>query len=51
MEILCTASSRVPGSFGRVNRDKGSTLPAYHKKVSHELDSDDELIMAMREKG
>ncbi|KAF2445250.1 hypothetical protein P171DRAFT_454843 [Karstenula rhodostoma CBS 690.94] len=50
-EIAYTAPSRVAGTFGRVNREKGSTLPAYHKKVSHELDSDDELIMAMREKG
>ncbi|KAJ4305517.1 hypothetical protein N0V90_001048 [Kalmusia sp. IMI 367209] len=46
-----TAPSRVAGTFGRRNREKGSTLPAYHKKVSHDLDSDDELMMAMREKG
>jgi hypothetical protein len=44
-------SSRVPGTFGRRNRQKGETLPAYHKRVSHELDSDDELMMEMREKG
>jgi hypothetical protein len=44
-------TSRVPGTFGRRNRKKGETLPAYHKKVSHELDSDDELMMEMREKG
>jgi hypothetical protein len=44
-------SSRVPGTFGRRNRKKGETLPAYHKRVSHELDSDDELMMDMREKG
>jgi hypothetical protein len=44
-------SSRVPGTFGRRNRKKGETLPAYHKRVSHELDSDDELMMEMREKG
>jgi hypothetical protein len=44
-------SSRVPGTFGRRNRKKGETLPAYHKRVSHELDSDDELMMGMREKG
>ncbi|KAL1610017.1 hypothetical protein SLS60_001682 [Paraconiothyrium brasiliense] len=49
--ISYQASSRVAGTFGRRNREKGSTLPAYHKKVSHELDSDDELMMAMREKG
>lgn len=45
-------SSRVPGTFGRASdRPKGSTLPAYHRPVTHELDSDDELIMDMREKG
>jgi hypothetical protein len=44
-------SSRVPGTFGRRGRRKGETLPAYHKRVSHELDSDDELMLAMREKG
>jgi hypothetical protein len=44
-------SSRVPGTFGRRGHRKGETLPAYHKRVSHELDSDDELMMAMREKG
>lgn len=44
-------SSRVPGTFGRRDRKKGETLPAYHKRVSHELDSDDELMMNMREKG
>ncbi|KAJ4350130.1 uncharacterized protein N0V89_008751 [Didymosphaeria variabile] len=49
--ISYQASSRVAGTFGRRNREKGSTLPAYHKKVSHELDSDDELMMDMREKG
>jgi hypothetical protein len=44
-------SSRVPGTFGRRNRKKGDTLPAYHKRVSHELDSDDEMMMEMRDKG
>ncbi|KAF2828342.1 hypothetical protein CC86DRAFT_191948 [Ophiobolus disseminans] len=44
-------SSRVPGTFGRRGHRKGETLPAYHKRVSHELDSDDELMMEMREKG
>ncbi|KAH6859625.1 hypothetical protein B0T12DRAFT_481953 [Alternaria alternata] len=43
--------SRVPGTFGRHNRRKGESLPAYHKRVSHELDSDDELMMQMRERG
>ncbi|KAF2687213.1 hypothetical protein K458DRAFT_429165 [Lentithecium fluviatile CBS 122367] len=50
-DMLISAPSRVPGTFGRRNREKGSTLPAYHKKVSHELDSDDELMIDMREKG
>ncbi|KAI1558325.1 hypothetical protein PtrSN002B_000551 [Pyrenophora tritici-repentis] len=50
-EILNTKSSRVPGTFGRRNRHKGECLPAYHKRVSHELDSDDELMMQMRENG
>lgn len=44
-------TSRVPGTFGRRGHRKGDTLPAYHKRVSHELDSDDELMMEMREKG
>jgi hypothetical protein len=44
-------SSRLPGTFGRRNRKKGETLPAYHKRVSHELDSDDEMMMEMRGKG
>lgn len=46
-----TTPSRTSGSFGKTNREKGSTLAAYHKKVSHELDSGDELMMAMRDKG
>ncbi|KAF2791475.1 hypothetical protein K505DRAFT_363785 [Melanomma pulvis-pyrius CBS 109.77] len=53
-EYLHGSSSRVPGTFGRRNRGKGKKgepLPAYHKKVSADLDSDDELIMKMREKG
>ncbi|EFQ88667.1 hypothetical protein CFE70_009962 [Pyrenophora teres f. teres 0-1] len=50
-EILNTKSSRVPGTFGRRNRRKGESLPAYHKRVSHELDSDDELMMQMRGNG
>jgi hypothetical protein len=49
--LIPTASSRVPGTFGRRNREKGSTLPAYRKKVSHELDSDDGIMMDTREKG
>ncbi|KAF1837314.1 hypothetical protein BDW02DRAFT_491582 [Decorospora gaudefroyi] len=50
-DFIAKQSSRVPGTFGRRNRRKGETLPAYHKRVSHELDSDDELMMQMREKG
>jgi hypothetical protein len=49
--VLTKPSSRVPGTFGRRNRQKGDTLPAYHKRVTHELDSDDELMMEMRDKG
>ncbi|CAI6340224.1 unnamed protein product [Periconia digitata] len=44
-------TSRLPGTFGRRNRDKGSTLPAYHKKVGADLDSDDELLLEMRDNG
>lgn len=44
-------SSRVSGTWGRAGRKKGETLPAYSKRVSHELDSDDELMMNMRDKG
>lgn len=43
--------SRRAGTFGRHKREKGSTLPAYHKKVTHDLDSDDDLMMAMRDRG
>ncbi|KAF2204982.1 hypothetical protein GQ43DRAFT_363423 [Delitschia confertaspora ATCC 74209] len=50
-DIITRPTSRDPGSFGRRNRQTGSTLPAYHKKVSHELDSDDELMVTMRDKG
>ncbi|KAF9697104.1 hypothetical protein EKO04_005041 [Ascochyta lentis] len=44
-------SSRVIGTFGRRDRQKGENLAAYHKKVSAQLDSDDELMLQMREKG
>ncbi|KAF1933077.1 uncharacterized protein M421DRAFT_1638 [Didymella exigua CBS 183.55] len=44
-------SSRVFGTFGRRGREKGESLPAYHKRVSATLDSDDELMLDMREKG
>ncbi|KAF2712447.1 hypothetical protein K504DRAFT_426745 [Pleomassaria siparia CBS 279.74] len=52
-EFMHKATSRAPGTFGRWNRSavKGEPLPAYHKKVSADLDSDDELMMTMREKG
>jgi hypothetical protein len=49
--FLYKQHSRVPGTFGRHDRRKGESLPAYHKRVSHELDSDDDLMMKMREKG
>ncbi|KAF3049751.1 hypothetical protein E8E11_005365 [Didymella keratinophila] len=44
-------NSRVFGTFGRRGREKGECLPAYHKRVSATLDSDDELMLDMREKG
>ncbi|KAF1842505.1 uncharacterized protein K460DRAFT_359104 [Cucurbitaria berberidis CBS 394.84] len=50
-DFLGTLAARKPGTFGHRDRRKGETLPAYHKRVSHELDSDDELMMEMREKG
>lgn len=50
-ELGSKRSSRVPGTWGRAGRRKGETLPAYSKRVSHELDSDDELMMNMRDKG
>ena len=49
--VAYKAPSRKAGAFGRHNREKGSTLPAYHKKVTHDLDSDDELMIAMRDRG
>jgi len=49
--LKSTMPSRAPGGFGKRGHRKGETLPAYHKRVSHELDSDDELMMEMREKG
>jgi hypothetical protein len=42
---------RVPGTFGRQRRVKGAPLAPYAKKITAELDSDDDLIMTMREKG
>ncbi|KAF2865874.1 hypothetical protein BDV95DRAFT_240490 [Massariosphaeria phaeospora] len=50
-EFTSRSTSRVPGTFGRRSHGKGDTLAAYHKKVSAELDSDDELMLNMREKG
>ncbi|KAF1351626.1 hypothetical protein EJ07DRAFT_66685, partial [Lizonia empirigonia] len=44
-------SSRVIGTFGRRDRGAREGLPAYHKRVSAQLDSDDELMLQMREKG
>lgn len=49
--ILNKDASREPGTFGRVSQRKGESLPAYHRRVSHELDANDELMMHMREKG
>ncbi|KAF2115760.1 hypothetical protein BDV96DRAFT_599328 [Lophiotrema nucula] len=44
-------SSRVPGTFGRRDRGSGEPLPAYSRKVTADLDSDDELMMTMRFQG
>ncbi|KAF2735069.1 hypothetical protein EJ04DRAFT_563724 [Polyplosphaeria fusca] len=44
-------STRVPGTFGRQGRGKGDTLAAYARKVTADLDSDDELMMELRETG
>ena len=49
--LVTKPSTRVPGTFGHGKRQKSESMPAYHKRVTHELDSDDELIMQMREKG
>jgi hypothetical protein len=44
--------SRVPGKFGRRDRSPGTdALSSYSKKITANLDSDDELIMNMRDKG
>lgn len=51
LHLVVPSPSRIPGTFGRKDRKQGESLPAYHKRVSHELDSDDELMMSMREKG
>ena len=34
-ESISKPSSRIPGTFGRRNRRKAESLPAYHKRVSH----------------
>ncbi|KAF2852376.1 hypothetical protein T440DRAFT_421304 [Plenodomus tracheiphilus IPT5] len=49
--LLQTKSSRVLGTFGRRDRAKGDCLPAYHRRVSATLDSDDQLMMDMRDGG
>ncbi|PSN66929.1 hypothetical protein BS50DRAFT_667069 [Corynespora cassiicola Philippines] len=43
--------TRISGSFGRRNRRKTDTLPVVYSKVSAMLDSDDELMLSMREAG
>lgn len=48
LSIHCAKSgSRLPPG----GREKRERLPAYHKRVSATLDSDDELMLDMREKG
>lgn len=50
-ETIQSYAPRVPGTWGRRQREDGTTLPAYHKKITHDLDADDELMLEMREKG
>ncbi len=38
-----------PGQFGRYGRDKRDPMAAYHRPVSHILDSDDQLMLDMRD--
>jgi hypothetical protein len=44
-------TSHVPSTYGRTNRSKSDTHMTYSKPVSHELDSDDQLMMQMRKNG
>lgn len=48
-----STSSRKPGISGRRNRGQtqGDRLPVFSKKITVELDSDDERMLEMREKG
>ncbi|KAI8937092.1 hypothetical protein NX059_006307 [Plenodomus lindquistii] len=48
---LPTKTSRVLGTFGRRQPMKGDCLPAYHKRVTAILDTDDQLMMDMRDLG
>ncbi|KAF2268109.1 hypothetical protein CC78DRAFT_530489 [Lojkania enalia] len=43
--------SRVPGCFGKRDRGKGGAPPAYAKRVTADLDSDDELMMNLKDSG
>lgn len=43
-------SARSPGGFSRRRRGK-NTLPGFSKEVKADLDSDDDMMMTMREKG
>lgn len=43
--------ARTTGLFGRSHQQKGDTLAAYDKPVSHILDDDDQLMMEMHDKG
>ncbi|KAF2473103.1 uncharacterized protein BDR25DRAFT_128669 [Lindgomyces ingoldianus] len=51
-EELNFAPTKGPLTFGRPHkREPGDCLPAYAKKISVNLDSDDELMINMKEKG
>jgi hypothetical protein len=47
--VVC--SKRDTDSKCSDDRKKGESLPAYHQKVNLKLDSHDELMLQMREKG
>lgn len=49
--MTADAPSHKGGTFGRTNREKGSKLPSYYRKITGDLDSNDELILSLRDKG
>ncbi|KAF2191364.1 hypothetical protein K469DRAFT_697041 [Zopfia rhizophila CBS 207.26] len=50
-DVLTRPSHGVTGTFGRKDPNVRSCLPDYAKNITAELDSDDELMMTMRDKG